>query len=125
MLGFHPPLTTCESTADAPMLHRPPNLSDMWDHCISAPCTEKSIFVCRPLNWNACENFNFRDPAAAAVPRPDPVAVAVGATVAAAGELDGDDGFDGGRLDSDDGCGSGGWVRRRRDDSDNAGSGGG
>jgi hypothetical protein len=35
-LGSHPPLTTYESTAGAPMLHHRPTSADMCDHCTSA-----------------------------------------------------------------------------------------
>jgi hypothetical protein len=36
-LGFHPLLTTCESTVDAPMLHHHSTSADMWDPCTGAP----------------------------------------------------------------------------------------
>ncbi|BAD82244.1 hypothetical protein [Oryza sativa Japonica Group] len=36
-LGFHSPLITCESTADAPMLHHHSNSTDMWGPCTDAP----------------------------------------------------------------------------------------
>nr|BAD37299.1 hypothetical protein [Oryza sativa Japonica Group] len=36
-LGFHPPLTTCESTTNAAKLHHRPTSADMWDHCTGVP----------------------------------------------------------------------------------------
>ena len=41
-LGFHPPLTTCESTADTPMLHHHSTSADMWDPAPAPPAGQPS-----------------------------------------------------------------------------------